>query len=221
MFLSNNLQWVSIYNIAPTEELFMWSLGQRMCQCNFKTCIYSHEHSPHSKANNDCQWDQRHHLNEKAKVSFSVKVNSLTGLNDKFAHRSHGVDGSNLKKIGHHKPWNVKPYLVHALRSLTPPYPPTNSSFFPFSGSSPPPGGASKVSNICKFSGYTFYEMRFKVIVNSTNPNSFILIPPTQSTFVKSSVATPQFRSWAPCSPCYVFIECSSKQNDSWDTIPN
>lgn len=131
----------------------------------------------------------------KAKVSFSVKVNSLTGLNDKFAHRSHGVVGSNLKDDFHHKPWIVKPYLVHALRSLTPPYPPTNSSFFPFSGSSPPPGGASKVSNICKCSGYTFYEMRFKVIVNSTNPNSFILIPPTQSTFVKASVAIPQFRS--------------------------
>ena len=73
MFLSNNLQWVSIYNIAPTEELFMWSLGQRMCQCNFKTCIYLHEHCPHSKANNDCQWDKRHHLKEKSKSEFFSK----------------------------------------------------------------------------------------------------------------------------------------------------
>ena len=67
----------------------------------------------------------------------------------------------------------------------------------------------------------TSNKMCFQQIVNSTNPNSFIIIPPKQSTFVNASVATPQFRSWAPCSPCYVFIEWSSWQNDSWDTIPN
>ena len=115
----------------------------------------------------------------KVKVKSHQKF-SLTGLKDKFAQRSHGVDGSSLKNDFHHHVitfvkfanfWQT--HLVHALRSLIPPYPPTNSSFFPSSGSSPPPGGASKVSNICKFESYTSYEIHFKQIVNYSS-SSFI-----------------------------------------------